>query len=1364
MGIKISQLPLLTQLQSSDLLPIVDQATQGTKRVTLQSIQTFANQSLATVAKTGNYNDLLNTPVPFVLQPAQSNVLGGVKVGANLSITGDGTLNASSGFKQINVGAVALTQVTSALSLIGQGGLQIVADSVANTITFIGGGSGGGGGGSGNVGYGNTGTLSVYFNTTTVTGTNITLAGGILTVPDLTNLTGGVQTSILTATTIASAGDLLLNPVGSVNVNNKRITNLSTPQSSTDAANKAYIDGQRAFGKIIVNGQSLVTASSLTDSITFIAGNNVQLFTNPANRSVTVAVNNTLSFALLPASTTTIGGVIIGNGLTVDSNGILSANATANVSTATTTTAGTVIIGSGLAISSAGTLTALAQVLGTATSTTLGGVKIGPGIFVTSDGTIEVPQSTLSTATNFLLGGVKIGQGISAAGDGTISVSVSGIPYATNSSTGVVRVGYGLSVDSTGTLNLGVNGNFTVTGNLSVNGVISATNIYTTGSNLSIISSANDLQLSAAGQVTATAPLQITTSTPSTSPLTGSLIVGIYGTNNAGVGVAGAINAGQDSIFNGVSIGAGGGSQTGNTALGTNALKRNLTGQFITAIGYNSLAFTQSNDNVGIGYSSGIGVTNGTANTLAGNYAGSILTQGSNNVAVGFQAQVGTGVAANNVSIGSNILNGVSNNPSNNVFIGYNIQGTVGNAGSNSIAIGAGTLGSTTGSNNIVIGYQAGSALTSASNQVIIGGYQGGSISTKAFTGYISLADGVGTLRAQWDNTGKLTHGGAINITNATGSVDVNSGALVVAGGVGIQGTLSALVISSPSILQNGSPVITAQTLGAVVNSVTVGTGLSQNTSTGAITINNTATLQQVTANGYTTTNIINIANATNASTNTNGALVVSGGIGAGGDIRTVGGIYGSNIYINGNPAVANIQWTGNYIGIAATASFGNYLATITNAGVQTISIGSAIVNGGGGIPGLLVQGSAGGTVVQQAGSWIPGQLYTVVSLGNTVWNTWGASSPTPQIGSTFYATGVGSGTGVASYQQGTTGTVTLTSIETIDTVAHRMFITSGISQISSIAQLTMTNQLTILNTVTSTGTAYGALTVAGGVGIGGNLYVGGSLLVNGQPVSGGTSFNGGTITGKLYVQNVSTSTTTKTNNAIATDGGVYASAFYLNGSPLSTSTVFLGGAIPNAVTIQDTTVPVSTATGALVVTGGIGTRSYVWTVGVKDQAGRPIGQGPTFSAVNSSTQTISSGVWTKLQFPSKNWDTDNAYDAATNFRFTPVFPGYYMISAGVRVPTTAAATGISQLALYKNNQLYRAGQSVSNSTANQQEVTLNTMVDLQVGGSDYVEIFFFQNSGANMTLPNPNPNSIIGSTTTYFMSAYIRPWTSGPQ
>lgn len=60
--------------------------------------QKVNSNQLATVATTGDYNDLTNTPVipsAYTLPPATTTTLGGIKVGEGLSITSNGVLNAN---------------------------------------------------------------------------------------------------------------------------------------------------------------------------------------------------------------------------------------------------------------------------------------------------------------------------------------------------------------------------------------------------------------------------------------------------------------------------------------------------------------------------------------------------------------------------------------------------------------------------------------------------------------------------------------------------------------------------------------------------------------------------------------------------------------------------------------------------------------------------------------------------------------------------------------------------------------------------------------------------------------------------------------------------------------------------------------------------------------------------------------------------------------------------------------------------------------------------------------------------------------------------------------------------------------------
>lgn len=126
------------------------------------------------------------------------------------------------------------------------------------------------------------------------------------------------------------------------------------------------------------------------------------------------------------------------------------------VTTATNSVLGGVKVGSGINVTSDGTLSVTPYTLTSATSSALGGVKIGSGIAITGDGTISVGTFTLSTATSSAVGGVKIGAGISITGDGTISVaSITETPNpftilnttsSTSTTTGALKVSGGIGV------------------------------------------------------------------------------------------------------------------------------------------------------------------------------------------------------------------------------------------------------------------------------------------------------------------------------------------------------------------------------------------------------------------------------------------------------------------------------------------------------------------------------------------------------------------------------------------------------------------------------------------------------------------------------------------------------------------------------------------------------------------------------------------------------------------------------------------------------------------------------------------------------------------------------------------------------
>ena len=113
-------------------------------------------------------------------------------------------------------------------------------------------------------------------------------------------------------------------------------------------------------------------------------------------------------------------------------------------------------------------------------------------------------------------------------------------------------------------------------------------------------------------------------------------------------------------------------------------------------------------------------------------------------------------------------------------------------------------------------------------------------------------------------------------------------------------------------------------------------------------------------------------------------------------------------------------------------------------------------------------------------------------------------------------------------------------------------------------------------------------------------------------------------------------------------------------------------------------------------------------------------GTGPAFSAyqTSGSAQTISAGVNTKLQFQTKEFDTANCFDNVTNYRFTPNVAGYYQVSGGLQLGTSAC---VLTMYFYKNGSAYK--QFLSTNSANVSGGYGSALVYLN-GTTDYVELY----------------------------------------
>ena len=173
-------------------------------------------------------------------------------------------------------------------------------------------------------------------------------------------------------------------------------------------------------------------------------------------------------------------------------------------------------------------------------------------------------------------------------------------------------------------------------------------------------------------------------------------------------------------------------------------------------------------------------------------------------------------------------------------------------------------------------------------------------------------------------------------------------------------------------------------------------------------------------------------------------------------------------------------------------------------------------------------------------------------------------------------------------------------------------------------------------------------------------------------------------------------------------------------------SQVIIAGDTSGTITLQapavsgSTTLTLPAATGTVMVSGNM----------------------PAFSYYLGAGQTISTATDTKIQFATKIFDTNNYYDATTNYRFTPLIAGYYQITVCVR-DGSSAITGSIRVNIWKNGGAVSTFISANSSNG---ASAITTQLIYMNGSTDYVEGYIYQNSGANMSLQtNAQYNYICG-------------------
>lgn len=415
--------------------------------------------------------------------------------------------------------------------------------------------------------------------------------------------------------------------------------------------------------------------------------------------------------------------------------------------------------------------------------------------------------------------------------------------------------------------------------------------------------------------------------------------------------------------------------------------------------------------------------------------------------------------------------------------------------------------------------------------------------------------------------------------------------------------------IKAANIYSNGSLVITNASLGTYgVTSIQGGTGIAVNTTTGAVIVSSTDTLQSITDRGNSTTNQIIISNTTVSNSTLTGALIVSGGVGIGGQ-ATIDTALITNT-LRGSPA--------------AVAIFENTTAS------NTVTDGAVVIYGGLGV-GKQVRAAElydnDNRVVTSVNPTAgPGITITdEIGVGTATSFTINNAGVIAAVGTAFL--GVSTATGIVTFtnlgvQTLTAGTDTTVSRSTGSVVVWNTSTLQSVTQRGN----TTNRPISITTTTDSNTTTDGALVVAGGVGIGRNLIVGGNAQIYGNLQVLGTqtyvnstqtvvvdpvlSIGAGVDNTNLGVNDgfdrgilLHYSTTATINNSFdnhsflgmdnASKKLVYKTNIYPGGTQefpaLFANTGTWGAAQFGSLNLVDTTSATNTVSGALTVAGGAG-------------------------------------------------------------------------------------------------------------------------------------------------------------------------------
>lgn len=141
----------------------------------------------------------------------------------------------------------------------------------------------------------------------------------------------------------------------------------------------------------------------------------------------------------------------------------------------------------------------------------------------------------------------------------------------------------------------------------------------------------------------------------------------------------------------------------------------------------------------------------------------------------------------------------------------------------------------------------------------------------------------------------------------------------------------------------------------------------------------------------------------------------------------------------------------------------------------------------------------------------------------------------------------------------------------------------------------------------------------------------------------------------------------------------------------------------------------------------------------------------PAFSAYLSSTQSLTHASITKIQFDTEHYDTDSAYDATTNYRFTvPTGKGgKYLVTGQLFIEgnATSKANGVNAYLYLNGAEAMRCGIDFRAYPGTNHSPSFATNMNLSAG--DYLELY------ARWDSPDSSSASCFGSSSAQYRSHF---------